>query len=383
MKQRADSHGDGEAEDPGQGRERGPGQGPGLGRTSTDSDAELLVDLIGDLLDRDRVETLRNLGLEITLHPAHGMTLDGELRAKLLSMAARWRGQQAKAQRLATLGTMGAGIVHEARNLLTAIVGFAQVAQRNGGAPRRQDLLAVIESETKRVAEMLSQFLSFARNRPKTLMRFDLSQSVATAGRATRHQLRMHDIDLDIAVSEVPMPLLGSPEEIEQVLINLIVNAQQASSKGSTVWVGTARVKDRARVTVSDRGCGIGPADLDKIFEPFFTTKAAGTGLGLAICKRIAEEHDGELLVDSEVGVGTTFTLILPIGGGASGNGAAGHGPSGNDSPGGGAAGSSDNDASGDGASGDGAPGDGASGDRAPGGILLGNGSAGNGRGKG
>jgi len=216
--------------------------------------------------------------------------------------------------RLAALGEMSAGIAHEIRNPLGIISSSAQLLDRQYSEPQAgaRQLLDIIQEETARLNSLISDFLTFGRPALPVLRSLDLG---AEARRAVEHceaVARERSIRLLTELPEVPLRVPADSDMIQQVLLNLIFNALDASRPAGTVEVRLHATNGAACLDVHDRGCGIAPENLSKIFNPFFTTKEKGTGLGLANAHRIVEMHGGRLTVSSSPEEGTTFRITLP-----------------------------------------------------------------------
>ncbi len=234
--------------------------------------------------------------------------------------------QLRRADRLATLGELAAGIAHEIKNPLAGIAGATQVLARefSDSDPRRavtQEILKLIE----RLDHTIKDLLDFARPSVPSLVPTDLNQVVEKTlflvegmPEARRNGVTVR-LDLSPDLPTVP----ADPNLVRQVILNLAVNAVQAMTSGGVLTIASRPAADAERaevhpperfvqLTFSDTGQGIEKEKLRSIFTPFFTTKTQGTGLGLAICQRIVEQHGGRLSVESEPGQGTTFFLYLP-----------------------------------------------------------------------
>jgi two-component system, NtrC family, sensor kinase len=226
------------------------------------------------------------------------------------------RSQLVQSEKLAAFGQLGAGITHEVKNPMTALVGFAQLAQRRiDDHAKVLELLKIIESEGLRCRDLLQSFLSFARANPAAWERVDLNVLVSEAARLLKHQMSIHNVMLELELGPDAPGVHGSAAELKQVLINLCFNAQQAMPNGGTIWMSTSLASDgMGIIAVRDNGPGIPSGLREKIFDPFFTTKGPGegTGLGLAVSQGIARAHKGTLTVESEDGKGATFYLRLP-----------------------------------------------------------------------
>jgi two-component system NtrC family sensor kinase len=224
--------------------------------------------------------------------------------------------QLVSAGRLASFGSLAAGITHEVKNPITAVVGFAQLAQRRlDDRAKVLELLKVIESEALRCRDILSSFLRFARGQSTAAERIDLNRVVDDTARVLRHQLVVNGVQLELSCVDGLPVVRGNAAELQQVLVNLAINAQQAMPGGGTVKLGTAVDPEGwALLTVADDGPGIDEALRERVFEPFFTTKAndQGTGLGLSVSARIVAAHGGSLTVAPGPGRGSVFTARLP-----------------------------------------------------------------------
>jgi len=220
--------------------------------------------------------------------------------------------QLQRADRLAAVGEMAAGIAHEVNNALTAIFGQIEGAEDLGEAQLRSALKHV-DRQARRIAEIVQGVVGFARPRPLRLEPVDLAGVTAETLDLLRHDLQ--SVRLDTQYDPDLPPATADRQQVQQVLLNLFHNALQAlnARQSARLSVSVFGVDDRLAVRVTDNGPGIPPAVLPRIFDPFFSTKPEGTGLGLSVSYAIAHAHGGDLRVESEVDHGTTFTLLLPI----------------------------------------------------------------------
>lgn len=177
-----------------------------------------------------------------------------------------------------------------------------------------RDLITESLDGSKRVSKIVQDLKSFSRAEGNEAIRADLNECIQSTINIVRNEIK-YVAELDIALGEIT-PVLCRPQQISQVVMNLLVNAAHSVSGKGVITLATTQVNDTVEIRVTDTGCGISAENMTKIFEPFFTTKEAGkgTGLGLAISADIVRKHGGELLVSSEVGKGSTFTVRLPIG---------------------------------------------------------------------
>ncbi len=225
-----------------------------------------------------------------------------------------------------SIGLLAGGIGHDFNNLLTGILGSASLAQLHlaeGETEQVAELLTGIETIAQRAAELTSRLLTVARGggepKPRALNCGELVREAATLA------LRGSGVRPEFACADDLLPIFADPGQIHQVIANLVINARQATAGGGVVSLTCENVELSAAaapngiaagryvsVTVRDCGCGIPADQLQRIFEPFFSTKEQGRGLGLASCMQIMQRHGGHISVASEVGRGSTFTVLLP-----------------------------------------------------------------------
>lgn len=231
------------------------------------------------------------------------------------------RRQLVALQRVSSLGVLAGGVCHELNNALTPILNYAKLGLRNPDPAYRERALQKILEAAERASAITGGVLGLARPRADRREPADLARLVEEVILLVGKDLSSHRVQLDFQVVNRPHAKVN-PAQIQQVLLNLIINARQAMPRGGTVKVRVAHEPNArlAEVSVADTGDGIAPADLRRIFEPFFTTKTGpddaglgGTGLGLSVCRDIVESHRGRLRAESRVGQGTTFTLRLPV----------------------------------------------------------------------
>jgi len=221
--------------------------------------------------------------------------------------------EKRRADRLAALGQLSAGLAHELRNPLGTIRASSEMLTGSLTAENEvaREMAGFIASEVDRCNSLITRFLQFARPLQLQLAQADLAQTldraVALAERETPGIAFYRNYQPDIP------PFRFDAELLEHVFYNLLINAAQASPPGGAVTLKTRAAGANAEVSVIDRGCGIDPAQRDNIFNPFFTTKPQGVGLGLAIVSKIVDEHGGNITVESEPGKGSIFRVTLPI----------------------------------------------------------------------
>ncbi len=224
-----------------------------------------------------------------------------------------------RAERLATLGQVAAGIAHEIRNPLVGIGSTTSLLldDTDPTDARRPDL-AVILQETKRLDRIVNQIIDYARPREIVAFAFDMAQLVQEVMKVLDEPLTRKQATIRLSAPDAPYTIQADRDQLKQVLLNVLQNAIEASPSGGTTTVTLVQqargVEPGLEVTVADRGTGISPTHLPHVFEPFFTSgKPQGTGLGLAICRNILEAHGGEIALDSEVGRGTTVRVWAPL----------------------------------------------------------------------
>ncbi|HET6850881.1 MAG TPA: response regulator [Pyrinomonadaceae bacterium] len=228
----------------------------------------------------------------------------------------------ARAEKLAAVGRLAAGVVHEINNPLATISACAESLEARvnegafDGSSSLEDLreyLGLIRSEAFRCKSITMGLLDFSRTRNADHVTINLADVIRSAVRLLSHQKRSSAVELNIEIAHDLLPVSGDPGQLQQAVIALATNALDAMGDSGVLTIKGRNEDDKVVVEVSDTGVGIPPENLPKIFEPFFTTKeiGRGTGLGLAVCYGILTEHGGTLDVQSTVGAGTTFTISL------------------------------------------------------------------------
>jgi two-component system, NtrC family, sensor histidine kinase HydH len=218
-----------------------------------------------------------------------------------------------RSDRLAALGQLSAGLAHELRNPLGTIKVSSEMLGRSVGAENEvaREVAGFIATEVDRCNSLITRFLQFARPLQLQLETADLAQVLDRAIVSVEREVPGIAVYKNYAPEIPPFPV--DAELLERVFYNLVLNAAQASPPEGAVTVKTRAAGGTAEIAVIDRGAGIDPRQLDTIFNPFFTTKPAGVGLGLAIVSKIVDEHGGKITVESELGKGSVFRVLLPI----------------------------------------------------------------------
>ncbi|MDI3281333.1 MAG: ATP-binding protein, partial [Bacillota bacterium] len=222
--------------------------------------------------------------------------------------------QVQRAERLSALGRLTAGLAHEIRNGLYKIGGCAEILQDEASTdPRVAELASGIAEETRDLAEVLDRFLSFAQEGNKAWRTFSVRTVVQDVLFSLRQELERRGIECRCLMPEDELVMLGDAPRIREAILNLVLNAIEAMEGGGELELRLKRQDGGCAVEIKDTGPGIPPQYLEEIFDPFFTTKPEGTGLGLPIADQIVREHGGRICVVSELGRGSTFTVVLPL----------------------------------------------------------------------
>jgi len=234
------------------------------------------------------------------------------------------RQQLLQAQKLSSVGALASSVAHEFNNILTTIINYARMALKpTADEAGKTVALEKILKGSQRAAAVVNGMLGFARKSAQQPERTDLVALVEEVLLLCEKDLNKHRVQVDRKFQGRPHAEVV-PAQIEQVLINLVLNARQAMPRGGYLRIDVREnaASHLAEIAVRDTGVGIAPESLRLIFEPFYTTKSpdaeghGGTGLGLSVCRQIVEQHHGRIRVESVVGQGSTFTLKLPLVGG-------------------------------------------------------------------
>ncbi len=222
--------------------------------------------------------------------------------------------QMSRAEHFATLGELAAGLAHEIRNPLAGIAGVIEIIGRDlpPNSPARS-VIKDAKEEAVQINRILTELLEIARPKPPQFRIGDLCSTVEHAVMFARQQAITKRIMVELEIKDVIPPVEHDPNQINQVLLNLLLNAIQSMDKPGVIRVSLESDEDDVLITVADEGKGIPPENLPNIFRPFFTTKGHGTGLGLSLARRMVEAHGGHIDVTSVVGKGTQFRVELPI----------------------------------------------------------------------
>jgi len=236
--------------------------------------------------------------------------------------------QLVQSERLAILGQLAAGVAHEINNPINGILTYIKLLLKklkqghlDSSAPKFEEYLSIMERETKRVGRTTQNLLDFSRRDEPDIRPVQINEAIEQSLMLLADPLNVRNIEVKREGKSALPEVMGDFGQLQQVFVNLIMNAVQAMPKGGKIHIKTTAEGAPGRecfikIAVSDSGCGIPKANISKIFDPFFTTKggkeSTGLGLGLSIVQRIIKTHHGHISVKSTIGKGTTFTIELP-----------------------------------------------------------------------
>ena len=229
-------------------------------------------------------------------------------------------GQLSQADKLSSIGLLAAGVAHEVNTPLAVISSYTQMlAKQLQGDPQKSGLLEKITRQTFRASEIVNNLLNFSRTSGTEFADVDINKVIGDTLALLEHQFKTAKIQVHSELTAGISPIQGNPGRLQQVFLNLFLNAKDAMPGGGELNVATTN-GDMVSVRVSDTGSGIAPEHIQRIYDPFFTTKTApkegqnrGTGLGLSVTYGIIQEHAGKIRVESNPGSGTTFALDFPL----------------------------------------------------------------------
>jgi len=274
------------------------------------------ADEIGELASAFDTMTLRLRDRTTEAARLYAETI--ERNKELADINARLQSTQAQlvqSEKLASVGQLTAGIVHDVKNPLAVIKGLAEELHGEiglGSSTRAQ--LATIRDSASRASNIVTDLLKFARQSTPEMQRRDVRETIQSSLRLTEYLTRKGKVEVIVDLPDQPVMVTYDAQQIEQVLINLFANAVQAMEHGGSLRINLGRAKGAIAIAVKDTGMGIPKQNINRIFDPFFTTKTEGegTGLGLSVSFGIVSRHGGTIEVESELGWGTTFTVLLP-----------------------------------------------------------------------
>jgi PAS domain S-box-containing protein len=223
--------------------------------------------------------------------------------------------QLIQSAKMSAVGQLAAGIAHEFSNILSAVLGYTGLAMSRNDLEQIKKDLKVVEKASNRAVDILKKLLSFSRRGEENFQLALIDEVIEDALALVEHTFEKEGIRIVRHYGRIP-PIRMNPGEIQQVILNLAINSKHAMPEGGVIAINVELEGDYVKIDFSDTGVGISKENLPRIFEPFFTTKGnsgeKGVGLGLSMVYAIIERHDGKISVSSEVGKGTTFTIMLP-----------------------------------------------------------------------
>jgi signal transduction histidine kinase len=221
--------------------------------------------------------------------------------------------QMVQAAKLAAIGELAASVAHEIKNPLQVLLLHLELVEAGRPLPNWVEMLS---KQVKRLSDITHRLMNFARNVSEDVKMepVNIHKCIEDIVAMVHHEFRGSGIEIELTFPEGLPPVAANANYLQQVFLNLLINARDAMPKGGKIRIQTALTGFHLTVTFSDTGSGIPQEVLEKVFKPFFSTKGEkGTGLGLAICHKIIAQHKGEIRVESEMGKGTTFTIFLPV----------------------------------------------------------------------
>lgn len=255
--------------------------------------------------------------LQVTTTVAHqsgGGVLSVVVELQNVSQARSMAANLEHLDRLASLGTLAASIVHEIKNALVPVRTFVEMPEEQRADP---ELTALVAQEIRRMDTVVRQMLRGATREEFKLAPLNLHTLLREAINLLRHEFQARSIKLDVQLAAANDRINGDDRQLRHAVFNLLINALESMGTAGKLILTTEVVnfmeRPHLRVSVSDTGSGISPENLARLFSPFFTTKREGTGLGLAITRRIIQAHNGAITVESKAGQGTTFQVVLPL----------------------------------------------------------------------
>ncbi len=237
-------------------------------------------------------------------------TLAGELAARK-----KLEEQVQRAERLAAVGEIAAGLAHEVRNPLMSIRGFAQLLQEENPQSEQNAYLDIIVRETERMNRLIEKLLFYAKPAANCIELIDLNAVITNSLQLVDSQLRQRQVKTLLRLSSEIPRVMADEEQLKQVLLNIFINALQAIGEKGQIRISSRymRKEKQVHVSVVDSGGGIPAGNMERIFDPFFTTKEQGTGLGLSVAFRLMETWGGVVRAYSKPGQGSKFLLIFPV----------------------------------------------------------------------
>lgn len=221
--------------------------------------------------------------------------------------------EKMRLEKLSALGEMSMTVAHEIKNPLNSIRGAVCYLKENFRGEVLNEFLSIIDEETKRLNEIVTSFLRFARPVPLNLKTSNINSLIKETVDLIRQEATENNVEVIMSLDERIPSFKFDPQQLKQALLNLIVNSLDATKQGDTIKITTEMSDSKVVISISDSGIGIDKELIHDIFKPFFTTKTRGSGLGLACVERIIKDHNGEINVKSEKGLGTEFVIMIPL----------------------------------------------------------------------
>lgn len=259
------------------------------------------------------------LGMASPLLDAEGKPAGVIISVRDVTMAKKLEEQIIQSERLAAMGQMIGGFAHELNNPLTSILGMAELLQENETTETARKQVGILHKEARRAAEIVQNLQYFARPPAPGRSQVNLNELVQRTVQMQAYPMRKSNITVDFLPETAIPAIVADPNQLMQVFLNLLLNAEQAIRENrdrGTIRIRLGRNPESVWIMFQDDGPGIAPENLAHIFDPFFTTKrpGRGTGLGLSICKTVLREHGGNIEAASAPGGGAVFTISLPVG---------------------------------------------------------------------
>jgi len=221
--------------------------------------------------------------------------------------------QVIRADRLAALGELAAGIAHDIRNPLTSIRGFVQYLQKSQDPEELKEYGPLIIRQVDGLNRTIGELLKFAKPHPPMYGPVQVNDLIREMTQLIKNRAEKQNIEIGLQLDQALSPIKADGEQLKQVLLNLLINSSQAIASQGRIDIATSMSSPgRLTIAITDNGVGIAPEYLEKVFDPFFSTKPGGTGLGLAVVQRIISGHNGVIGIKSEPGKGTTVLIHLP-----------------------------------------------------------------------
>ncbi|MDI1471615.1 MAG: ATP-binding protein [Thermodesulfovibrio sp.] len=221
--------------------------------------------------------------------------------------------EKLRLEKSSAMAEMAMTVAHEIKNPLNAIKASTAYIKSNFEGEVLKEFLSIIDKETERLNELITSFLSYARPIPLKYEKANVNKSLTEVIKLIETEVKEDGKILKTEFDEKIPEFYFDNHQLKQAILNLLVNAMDATNRGDTISITTSKKDSKVLIKISDTGTGIPDELLNKIFEPFFTTKTTGSGLGLACVERIIKDHDGNIIVNSKKGVGTEFIIELPL----------------------------------------------------------------------